>query len=589
MPINRNNSSLIPVPSSHEEDVEAQTLDPSNAVRITLPPAFELSNGYAPMWPEGFWPIVNTADSHYQKGRYLQAKELYLKARKLLQGYERLDTSIIRTYRKLYKAAIEKNNFVDALNELSEFIRDFPGYATDMDKKQYNKVVESIKREKPDHPAKAILLKEQRRNNYEVPMPQVESSPGVAIAVKLDPDWKPVKGEKRCFWRDRKKTSIGYITLYPIYDKPAGRFLSCKIRVYSPTAEIVSERDWLYSFHHTDISPSGKYLLGFSEDLHLSLWTMEGSILADRNISSEVHGDKYHLRSLAVSADAGNCLFTVSIRAYLLDARLRIHRIWVMPPPPDYKVDRGEKSAPDERVLKALAVLELSGHPTQEEIKDHFRRMILLHHPDRHPDDPSAGERTREIIEACEVLSNEDVFSMVRSLGIERYYKVIHEVAIEIPEHLGSIKLSVQLSGSGDWIYASHITPGAERIYLGCYSGRVYCLDYQGGVQSVFTTNAPISGILERKEFLYIWTYTTLYVIRVKKVSCFIDLRDASVECFPDWGIVVRKKQGLHLYSEEGVSLGVVSFLNDPREIVPMQKGLVVKTIKGRYFISITH
>jgi hypothetical protein len=47
-----------------------------------------------------------------------------------------------------------------------------------------------------------------------------------------------------------------------------------------------------------------------------------------------------------------------------------------------------------------FAILGLPSHATTEQIRSAFRRLALQHHPDRNPDDPSAGERFKRVLRA---------------------------------------------------------------------------------------------------------------------------------------------------------------------------------------------
>jgi hypothetical protein len=224
-----------------------------------------------------------------------------------------------------------------------------------------------------------------------------------------------------------------------------------------------------------------------------------------------------------------------------------------MPPPEGYRVERGGQDAGNERIESALATLELVGHPTQAEIKTQFRQLALRYHPDRNPGDAAAQERMKEIIAAYKMVSEDDVLAALEGLGDrEYYYKILHETEIEITGTGLSMKLTIAMSGPGDWIYASHMAPHAERIYLGCYSGMVYCVDPGGNVLKVYSTDAPIDGILERRRYLYVWTHTSLYVLEDDKVANHIDLREGGLERVTVWGLIVRKGTSLMLCSESG-------------------------------------
>lgn len=121
-----------------ENAQDARTLDPAGATTIRLPPSFKSQQQEARKWPDGFWDRFNTASSHYNRGHYQKAKEAYMAARSLLSGYAALDTALLRTYRKLYKAAIDKKRWDEAYGELNELLRIFPADISDMDRRQFN-------------------------------------------------------------------------------------------------------------------------------------------------------------------------------------------------------------------------------------------------------------------------------------------------------------------------------------------------------------------------------------------------------------------------------------------------------------------
>lgn len=53
------------------------------------------------------------------------------------------------------------------------------------------------------------------------------------------------------------------------------------------------------------------------------------------------------------------------------------------------------------------SILGIDRNATKEEIKKAYRKLALLHHPDKNPDDPNSSEKFNSISEAYEVLSDE--------------------------------------------------------------------------------------------------------------------------------------------------------------------------------------
>lgn len=62
-------------------------------------------------------------------------------------------------------------------------------------------------------------------------------------------------------------------------------------------------------------------------------------------------------------------------------------------------------------------VLGVGKQSTPEEIKSAFKRLVSKWHPDRHPDDPGAHERFKEITAAYQVLSDDNRRHMYDRLG----------------------------------------------------------------------------------------------------------------------------------------------------------------------------
>ncbi len=55
-------------------------------------------------------------------------------------------------------------------------------------------------------------------------------------------------------------------------------------------------------------------------------------------------------------------------------------------------------------VDKSRRLLQLPETASWDAIKSAFRQLILAHHPDRNPDDPHAAQRTKEVVEAFDIV-----------------------------------------------------------------------------------------------------------------------------------------------------------------------------------------
>ncbi|KAG8903424.1 hypothetical protein FRB99_003319 [Tulasnella sp. 403] len=130
-------------------------------------------------------------------------------------------------------------------------------------------------------------------------------------------------------------------------------------------------------------------------------------------------------------------------------------------------------------------ILGIKMDATTEEVKKAYRRMALLHHPDKHPDDPQAEERFKNIAIAYQVLSDperrkkynefgakegasdagyvdpEEVFSAI--FGGDRFVPIIGEISLgkEMKEALQQAEEAEENNNSNTITNAPH-SPTAE-------------------------------------------------------------------------------------------------------------------------------
>ncbi|KAG9016557.1 hypothetical protein FRB95_006663 [Tulasnella sp. JGI-2019a] len=79
----------------------------------------------------------------------------------------------------------------------------------------------------------------------------------------------------------------------------------------------------------------------------------------------------------------------------------------------------GRKIGTQERPLETeyYDVLEIKIDATTAEVKKAYRRLALLHHPDKHPGDPTAEERFKKIAIAYQVLSDPELRKKYNEFG----------------------------------------------------------------------------------------------------------------------------------------------------------------------------
>jgi hypothetical protein len=206
-------SQLVRRESPRENGHDACTLNPAEAATIRLAPSFKPRQQEAITWPDSFWDRFNTASSHYNQAHYQKAKEAYIAARSLLSGYAALDVALLRTYRKLYKAAIDKQRWGEAHRELCELFKTLPADVSDTDRNQFNKVLEVLKKTDADFPGQPLPLQKQAKTTRKKPAAQVESASGISIAVERDDTWERPKGERPLRWQERQVMPKGCMAI----------------------------------------------------------------------------------------------------------------------------------------------------------------------------------------------------------------------------------------------------------------------------------------------------------------------------------------------------------------------------------------
>lgn len=566
---------------SRKEKQTSLTLNIESAERIKLPPTYkyQATSGYS-RWPEGFWDHFNKAKLDYSNGRYKKAKEKFLSARKLKSDYDTLNTNLLRTYRKLYNSLIQRSLWLDAYNELKELFNSIPELITDTDRRQFNDVLKSLKKMNQnieDEPIEFENLKSSSKSSSL----SVEINDNRTNRISIDDNFSLHEStQKPISWKEVALTKNGVVCRRSVYDKENGNLFH--LRVYSETGGIVSDKKLNKDFYGFKVSSLGNEFIGYTDDLYLYLCTINGTILAERKIQKEAANSKGNIRCVDISANREFTLFTSATKAYLMDKNLHTLSIWTMPPPEGYEVVKEEDAAMSEEIKSALTILELNEKPKLEEIKKRFRHLAMMYHPDRNPNNPAAEEKMKKIINAYSVLTDEDVQSELANLGLdEAYYKITQKEIIVDPRFDYSMTVTMSISGPGDWIYASHMSENGNEIYLGCYSGKVYCIKLDGTVHKIYNSDGVLEKIFKHDPFLYIEAASSLYVLKDDCVVKHIKLKELESITYAQWGFVVRSGFEVSFYKPNGDLIGIAVFTQEPRERIPTNDGLIIRTQKA--------
>lgn len=535
---------------------------------------------------EAYWKSYNLAFSHYKRGWFEKAADEFLKI------YDQSNeasyhTYLLRTYRKIINAKQTKKKFHEALtfsDELFERCKDF----TNIDIKTHNKLIDQL----------GIATEKKALLDVEDEKPEFSIKSGAYLHLSLGKKPRGFKIEnpygeinpyriehmKQTLWPllphiKLEGDEVSYIE-NPSFKRLAG--VAYRVRSVSGNNDI-----FIYSTENAEVRLSGTNL----EILH----SLDCSKFA---------GDKYHLRCIDMAEDLSLVIATVTDECFLFDKNLRKIKKWRMP----YKIDTASSryarrtmspsNLPEEEDLKwALETLGISkNNPSAEDVKTAFREMTKKYHPDR-SDDMEAEEMIKEVIRAYEYIRKQGIDGITGSALEDEYWVEI----ISRHEITGFGGFSVQLEMSMwidpcDWIYGSGISADGKRIYLGCYSGKIYEISQDGVAATIYemTTQESVDAICEDGDYLHILTYSQLYIIdRIhKKFIKTIQTRGDSTSSKGDirffkGGFVHIIDHNVIIYDCAGNKIAEINFESAPKYVFLSPEGkLIVETGKKLHLFA---
>jgi len=132
-----------------------------------------------------------------------------------------------------------------------------------------------------------------------------------------------------------------------------------------------------------------------------------------------------------------------------------------------------------------------------------------------------------------------------------------------------TFEMNFSLGSGEDWIYGAGISDDASRIYLGCYSGKIYQVNQRGIAEKIYITTEdkkgdygtsnPISFVTEYNDRKYILTHWFRYVLRDDKTINYLKNESGNYKWFSK-GILLQQKKQITLFDKDGNYQGSVSF-----------------------------
>jgi len=567
----------------NEKGKKEQILDSFSAIFIDLPeiakPEFDEDRR-----PQKYWEIYNKGVSFYNRKWYEKAKDEFLKLLDYESPHQPFCTYLLRTYRKIITRQIEKQRLQNAYKVFEEFFDVCKGYITDTDRRKFNKLVEKLLQDTPDSDYKKVALVEKAREpEFEI-IELNQTPPTLLSETRIEKKSSP----KRRNWNFIGR--VGSDTLYVdcVYNQEQSKYDKSFLIVRDNMGNIKKEFTVNHGIYRFKTAEGSDRFVASSDDMILYFYSIENGCLGTYDLKRHTD-NKYHVRCVDVSPEGQFLLFTHVDRAYLMDSNLKLIESWRTPPKEGWEKRTSDKAvARSEEYQRSLSILGLSGESTYEEIKKAFRIMVLKYHPDRNPNDPEATERTKEIINAYEKLTGEEAKQAFRGVeNAEYYYKMMDQIKVEIPGTATAFTIEIGMVGPGeDWIYATCLAPNADRTYLGCYSGKVYCVLKNGHVIKLYNCHNVVRSIREKGNYLFIETDYCLYIIKDDKYLTHIGTWKTGNLKWTNSGFMLVGTKELRLFSDEGIEIGRISFKNNISHVYWAEGNLKVMTANKAYVFS---
>ena len=135
---------------------------------------------------------------------------------------------------------------------------------------------------------------------------------------------------------------------------------------------------------------------------------------------------------------------------------------------------------------------------------------------------------------------------------------------------------------ASDWIYAAGFAARSDAVYLAGYSGRVVLVNGKGEGVRVYDIGSVPRRIVDTGNYIYLLTYTRLYVLHDDALHTLVDTFDGGDLVVAQTSFGLLEKKRLRWFREDGQYLGSVVSKDPIRRVYSTDTSMIVETRQRR-------
>lgn len=368
---------------------------------------------------------------------------------------------------------------------------------------------------------------------------------------------EPQEAKNLKYWKFIQSTDTGYIYLKIFYNNELNKHSSSIIINKDKSGVTLSKSVFEKDFYRFKIAQSSDNFISMTDDMLLLLGSLQNTNLKEFTLK-DMAEDRCHIRCVDISPKGDYVFYTNSNTLHILNNKFNEIGNFKIPIT-NLSIKQYNKNS------KYCSCLGIYNNASYDDIKKAFRVSIKKYHPDLNKNDPSALEKTREIINAYEQLTGRKAKEVIdEECGQNNIYStILAQFSINISGSSEKIAVGIGFSFPGlgeDWIYATHVSRNYNYIYLGCYSGKVFYISKDGDIIKIFNCHDTINHIEELHDYLFIRSDRGLYIFKNSSYICSFNSMDIGhLKILKNYIVFINTKD-ISIYTLNGEKIGSIKF-----------------------------